>query len=389
MLKIRKLEKKIPVYDITVNTNHNFYANDILVHNCSEIFLPTTPMMFDGLRKTEFENISDYNADNGMISLCILGCINFGKLSNITRLDSLTSIFVRFLDNLIDEQDYPMDAAEWPTKGYRFLGIGISDFAHFLAKHDARLGTQKSKDLTHRWAERFQYGLIKASNQLAKERGACEFYDQLKYSDGVLPIDLYNKNVDKIINNKLLCDWEGLRADIKTYGIRNATLSAIPPTASSSLVSNSTQGIDPIFTTTDTYESASYVVKSIVPDFEKENYYMKAWDMAGNNNSDYMKLMAILQKFICQGMSTNQYYDLTKLPNRTLDANRVKKDILIAFKYGLKSLYYIRTKDKENISEEIKDDTTPPALGNFIGFRNEADEESPNMGGCAGGGCSI
>ena len=336
-----------------VNNQGMFKESVTQTNLCSEVFLPTKPMTFNGLKQTHYDAIKEYDLNDGMISLCILGCINFGKLTNITRLDSLTAIFVRFLDNLIDEQEYPMDATEWPTKGYRFLGIGISDFAHFLAKHEARLGTIKSKELTHKWAERFQYGLIKASMQLAKERGACAYYDKTKYSDGILPIDIYNKNVDKITDNKLLCDWEGLRKDIEKYGIRNTTLSAIPPTASSSLVSNSTQGIDPIFSATDTYESASYTVKSLVPDHEKEKYYTKAWDMPNNDNIEYLQLMAIMQKFICQGMSTNQYYDLTKLPNKTLDANRVKKDILTAYKYGLKSLYYVRTKDKENTSDHV------------------------------------
>jgi len=349
-IKIEYLEKTEDVYDITVEDTHNFYANDILVHNCSEIFLPTRPMTFEGLKTTELE---EYDTDNGMISLCILGCINFGKLQNITRLDLLTSLMVRFLDNLIDVQEYPLNAAEYPTRAYRFLGIGISDFAHFLAKHEARLGTVKSKELAHRWAERFQYGLIKASNQLAKERGACSAFDLSEYSKGKLPIDTYNKNVDQITENKLLCDWEHLRQRIKKYGMRNMALSAIPPTASSSLVSNSTQGIDPIQSVTDTFESAAYTVKSLVPDFEKEKYYMKAWDMPDNNSSEYIKLMAILQKFIDQGMSVNQWYDLTKIDGKILDANRVKRDILTAYKYGLKSLYYIRSKDRENTSENI------------------------------------
>jgi len=320
---------------------------------CSEIFLPTKAVKFDGLKQTKFENIKDYDLDNGMISLCILGCVNFGKLATITRMDNLTRLMVRFLDNLIDVQEYPLDSAEWPTKGYRFLGIGISDFAHFLAKHEARLGTIKAKELSHKWAERFQYGLIKASMELAKERGACEYFDRSEYAKGKLPIDTYNKNVDQIVDNKLLCDWEGLREDIKKYGMRNMSLSAIPPTASSSLVSNSTQGIDPIQSITDTFESASYTVKSLVPDSDKEKYYMKAWDLPDNNSAEYIKLMAILQKFIDQGMSVNQWYDLTKIDGKILDANRVKRDILTAYKYGLKSLYYIRSKDKENTSEVI------------------------------------
>jgi len=351
LVKERVGTGRIYIHFIDNMNNQGMFSEPVTQTNlCSEIFLPTRPMTFEGLKTTELE---EYDTDNGMISLCILGCINFGKLQNITRLDLLTSLMVRFLDNLIDVQEYPLNAAEYPTRAYRFLGIGISDFAHFLAKHEARLGTVKSKELAHRWAERFQYGLIKASNQLAKERGACSAFDLSEYSKGKLPIDTYNKNVDQITENKLLCDWEHLRQRIKKYGMRNMALSAIPPTASSSLVSNSTQGIDPIQSVTDTFESAAYTVKSLVPDFEKEKYYMKAWDMPDNNSSEYIKLMAILQKFIDQGMSVNQWYDLTKIDGKILDANRVKRDILTAYKYGLKSLYYIRSKDRENTSENI------------------------------------
>ena len=208
-----------------------------------------------------------------------------------------------------------MDAAEWTTKAYRYLGIGISDFAHFLAKNEARLGTVKAKELTHKWAERFQYGLIKASNELAIERGACEaFWNDSEYAKGKLPIDTYNKNVDAIVDNNLLCDWESLRASVAEHGMRNMALSAIPPTASSSIVSNSTQGIDPIQSMTDTFESSAYTVRSLVPDSDKEKYYMKAWDFPDNTSAEYIKLMAVIQKFIDQGMSVNQWYDLTKIP---------------------------------------------------------------------------
>ena len=320
---------------------------------CSEIFLPTKDVKFEGLKQTKDLGTENYDLDNGMVALCILGCVNFGKLDTIDELDDLTDIMVRFLDNLIDVQEYPMDATEWPTKGYRFLGIGISDFAHFLAKNEATLGTTKALKLSHQWAERFQYGLIKSSINLAKEKGPCTYFEKSLYADGTMPIDTYNANVDQITENDLMCDWELLRHNAKKYGIRNTTLSAIPPTASSSLVSNSTQGIDPIQTVTDTFESSNFTVKSLIPDFEKEAYYMKAWDMPGNTSAEYLKLMAVLQKFIDQGMSSNQWYDLTKLPNKILDSNRVKRDTLTAWKYGLKSLYYIRSKDKENTSELI------------------------------------
>jgi len=347
-----------------INSQGMFVETVSQTNLCSEIFLHTRPMQFDGLKQEATEE--NYDLDDGMIALCILGCINFGKVSNISRLDILTSLMVRFLDNLIDKQVYPMDATEWPTKGYRFLGIGISDFAHFLAKHEVRLGTKAATELTHRWAERFQYGLINASMELAKERGSCKYFDKTKYANGLLPVDTYNKNVDDLIDNNLSCDWEGLRENIKKHGMRNTALSAIPPTASSSLVSSSTQGIDPIQSLTDTFESAAYTVKSLVPNVDKEKYYMKAWDLPDNNSAEYIKLMSVIQKFIDQGMSVNQWYDLTKIEGKILDSHRVKKDILTAYKYGLKSLYYIRSKDKENKSAEIIQDS-----------------------GCDSGGCEI
>jgi len=228
---------------------------------CSEIFLPTRDVKFEGLKNNPGRPVRDYDLDDGMISLCILGCVNFGKLDSIDELDGLTNIMVRFLDNLIDIQDYPMDACEYPTRGYRYLGIGISDFAHFLAKNEAPLGTNKAKKLTHNWAERFQYGLIKASVDLAEEKGSCEYSDQSGYSKGIMPIHSYNTNVDQITPNDLLCDWDTLSDRAVEHGVRNTTLSAIPPTASSSLVSNSTQGIDPIQSTTDTFESSNFTVK--------------------------------------------------------------------------------------------------------------------------------
>jgi ribonucleoside-diphosphate reductase alpha chain len=379
LVKERVGTGRIYIHFIDNINNQGMFTEPVTQTNlCSEIFLPTKPMKFEGLKRTEKENIHDYDPDNGMISLCILGCVNFGKLSNITRMDALTSLMVRFLDNLIDIQEYPLDAAEYPTRAYRFLGIGISDFAHFLAKNEARLGTVKSQELSHKWAERFQYGLIKASMKLAKERGPCEAFHLSKYSEGKLPIDTYNKNVDKITNMKLLCDWEHLRKEIAEHGMRNTTLSAIPPTASSSLVSNSTQGIDPIQSVTDTFESAVYTVRSLVPDYDKENYYMKAWEFPNNDSSEYIKLMAILQKFIDQGMSVNQWYDLTKIEGKILDANRVKRDILTAYKYGLKSLYYIRSKDRENTSEIIH--TTVDEID---------DIPIADMEACEDGACAI
>lgn len=240
LIKERVGTGRIYIHFVDNVNNQGLFDETVTQTNlCSEIFLPTKEMKFEGLAKGQITRVDDYNLNNGMISLCILGCVNFGKLDDISELDGLTNIMVRFLDNLIDVQQYPLDAAEWPTKGYRFLGIGISDFAHFLAKNEAVLGTTKALELTHQWAERFQFGLINTSIKLAEERGACEYSHRSAYSKGIMPVDTYKSTVDSIYPNELLCDWDLLRYRAKKFGIRNMALSAIPPTASSSLVSNS------------------------------------------------------------------------------------------------------------------------------------------------------
>ena len=320
---------------------------------CVEIMLPTEPIQYEGLRSSVME-LDEYDGKTcGEIALCILASVNFGKLKNITRLDVITHTLVRFLDNLIDEQEYPMNACEYPTKQNRYLGIGISDYAHFLAKNRAYYTSPRAKELTHKWTERFQYGLLTASNELAKEKGKCYNYEQTKFADGLLPIDTYNKNVDSLGDFELVCDWEKLRANIAEHGVRNVTLSAIPPTANSARTGNNTPGIDPITSIETQYDSADYTVKALAPDFEYEKYYMKTWELEDNNSLEYLKLIAVMQKFICQGISVNEFYDLTKLNNKMLDSNRVRRAIATASKYGLKSMYYITSKDKENVSDSI------------------------------------
>ena len=356
-LTLEYLEETADVYDLTVEGTHNFFANEILVHNCSEVLLSTEPMAFDGL-STEQDH--DYDSkQNGEIALCILSNINFGKLPNIGRLDLLTSLLVRFLDNLIDYQHYPLNAAKYATERSRYLGIGISDYAHFLAKNEARVGSKKAINLTFKWTERFQYGLTKASIQLAKERGPAKHLSESLYGEGMLPIDTYNKGVHDVIEPHFLCDWESLRKDLQTFGIRNLALSAVPPAASSAIVSNSTQGIDPITDAIEVYEANNFTVKNLIPDSHKLKYYMKAWEL---DNDDYLNLIAVMQIFIDQSLSTNQWYDLNKYVGKQLKAKDVKINILKAWKRGVKTLYYLRTNDKIDTTE---------------------------TSGCDGGACSI
>jgi len=246
-------------FDDNINRQGMFKKSIKMTNLCSEIYLKTEPMTFAGLSTEAPEGA--YDPANGEIALCILSNINFGKVSNITRLDTLTNLLVRFLDNLIDYQEYPMNAAKYTTLNGRYLGIGISDYAHFLAKNEARVGSKKALNLTFKWTERFQYGLTKASIQLAKEKGPAVNLHYSKYDDGVLPIDTYKEGIHDIITPNFLCDWEGLRNNLNKYGIRNLSLSAVPPSTSSAIVSNSTQGIDPVQNAIEVYEANNFTVK--------------------------------------------------------------------------------------------------------------------------------
>ena len=216
MIKIEYLEEEIPVYDITVEGTHNFFANDILVHNCLEICLLTEPI----------EHIDD---TNGLIALCVLSALNVGVIKSEKEFEDCCELSVRALDELIDIQEYPVKAAEIATSKYRPLGIGFIGVAHYLAKLGLNYEDKEAWDVMHKLAESHQYYLLKASNQLAKEKGVCEGFCDTKYSQGILPIDTYKKDVDDFCDNTLQHDWESLRKDIVTYGLRNTTTSAQMP----------------------------------------------------------------------------------------------------------------------------------------------------------------
>ena len=219
MLKIEYLEEEIPVYDITVEGTHNFFANDILVHNCTEICEPTIPI----------ENLND---ENGEIALCTLSAYNVGLIKSDKELEDLSDLVVRFLDELIETQTYLVRAAEISTRNRRMLGIGIIGLAHYFAKLGVNYEEPEAWSAVHGLSESIQYFLLKASNNLAKEKGACGYFNRTKYSDGILPIDTYKKDIDDICNVPLQHDWESLRQDILTYGLRNSTLTTIMPSES-------------------------------------------------------------------------------------------------------------------------------------------------------------
>jgi len=330
VLKIEYLEEEIPVYDITVEGTHNFFANDILVHNCQEITLPTYPIQhIDG---------------EGEIALCILSAINVGKVKSDEELEDLCDLSVRGLDELIDYQKYPVVAAEIATKARRSLGVGFIGLAHYLAKLGFNYNTQGAWDAVHGLSESFQYYLLKSSNQLAKEKGYCEYFGRTKYADGILPIDTYKKDVDEISSIPYQHDWETLRASILEHGLRHSTLSAQMPSESSSVVSNATNGIEPPRDYLSVKKSKKGPLKQIVPQYQTlKNNYTLLWDMPSNRG--YISVVAVMQKFFDQAISGNWSYNPENYPNNEVPTSVMAQDLLTTYKYGWKTSYYQNTYD--------------------------------------------
>jgi ribonucleoside-diphosphate reductase alpha chain len=339
MLKIEYLEEEIPVYDITVERTHNFFANDILVHNCQEITLPTKPV----------QHIDD---ENGEIALCILSAINVGKLKSLDELEGLCDLSVRSLDELIDFQGYPVKAAEIATKARRSLGIGFIGLAHYLAKHGENYNDPGAWKLVHNLTEAFQYHLIRATVRLAREKGPCEYSNRTKYAHGILPIDTYKKDVDEIVPNDLKYDWESLRSRVKKYGVRNSTLSAQMPSESSSVVSNATNGIEPPRGYLSVKKSKKGPLKQIVPQYHTlKNNYTLLWDMPSNRG--YIHIVAVMQKFFDQAISGNWSYNPENYPDNEVPTSIMAQDLLTTYKYGWKTSYYQNTYDAK--TDEVED----------------------------------
>ncbi|MCL1079280.1 ribonucleoside-diphosphate reductase subunit alpha [Parashewanella spongiae] len=324
---------------------------------CLEIALPTKPM----------SNIDD---ENGEIALCTLSALNLGAIDDLSELEELSNLAVRALDNLLDYQDYPIKAAEQASMNRRTLGIGVINFANYLAKNGLKYSDGSANDLTHKTFEAIQFHLLKASMNLAKEYGACPLFSETTYSQGILPIDTYKRDLDKVTQEPLHLDWETLREEIKTYGLRNSTLSALMPSETSSQISNATNGIEPPRGLISIKASKDGQLKQVVPDFKLlKSKYELLWQMP--NNEGYLQLVGIMQKFVDQAISANTNYDPAKYEGRKVPMQALLKDLLTAYKLGVKTLYYHNTRDGATDSH---DDIT------------SIEEEDD---GCAGGACKI
>ncbi len=328
---------RLYIMNIDHVNSHGSYKQIVKMSNlCMEITLLTEPL----------EHPDD---TDGMIALCILSAINIGVLKSLDDLKEYCDLIVRFLDELIDIQEYPVKAAEIPTKKNRTLGIGITGLAQYLARNGVKYEDSESVHLVHRLIESLQYYLLNSSAQLAKEKGACEGFVNTKYADGILPIDTYKKEVDTICSEPLHHDWEALRKEIDTFGLRHTTLTAQMPCESSVKLLNTTNGIEP----PRGYLSVKRKVRNIVPQYNKlKNNYTLLWDM--KSNEGYFNIVAVMQKFFDQSISTNWSYNPQHYPDNKVPMSVIVKDFLSAYSLGHKTAYYLNTYDGKDDDMELE-----------------------------------
>ena len=358
LLKERAETGRLYIMNIDHCNSHSSFTDKVEMSNlCQEITLPTKPL----------QHIDD---ETGEIALCILSAINIGKIRDLEDLDVLCDLAVRGLDELIDFQGYPVRAAEIATKARRSLGIGYIGLAHYLAKNGVKYDNPESWKLVHDLTEAFQYYLIRATVNLAKEKGACEYSNRTKYGNGILPIDTYKHDVDEIVPNELHYDWESLRNDVIKYGVRNSTLSAQMPSESSSVVSNATNGIEPPRGYLSVKKSKKGPLKQIVPQYGTlKNNYTLLWDMPGNTG--YINIVAVMQKFFDQAISGNWSYNPEHYENSEVPVSVMAQDLLTTYKYGWKTSYYQNTYDNKN--DEVEESTE--SLDSLVSQLENAEEE--------------
>ena len=364
LLKERSETGRIYLMNLDHCNSHSSFKDKVNMSNlCQEITLPTDP-------------INHIDEDAGEIALCILSAINVGKLKSLDEMEDLADLAVRGLEELIDYQDYPVNAARRSTLSRRSLGIGFIGLAHYLAKKGFKYEDPSAYQEVHKLTESFQYHLLKASNQIAIEKGPCDGFARTKYHDGILPIDTYKKEVDEIVAPEYQYDWDSLRVSIQKHGLRHSTLSAQMPSESSSVVSNATNGIEPPRDFLSIKKSKKGPLKQIVPQYNTlKNNYTLLWDMPSNEG--YIKIVAVMQKFFDQAISGNWSYNPTQFPNNEIPVSVMAQDFLTTYKYGWKTSYYQNTydnkKDEDNVEEQLQ------ALLADIDSGSEADCDACNV----------
>ncbi|WP_234406246.1 class 1a ribonucleoside-diphosphate reductase subunit alpha [Methylobacillus glycogenes] len=298
---------------------------------CMEIALPTNPL-------------NDINDEEGEIALCTLSAFNLGALEDLHELEGLADLVVRALDALLEYQDYPVKAALNATDKRRSLGVGVINYAYYLAKNNTGYTDDAALGLTHRTFEAIQYYLLKASVQLSREFGPCSAFNETTYAQGILPVDTYKKDLDSICQEPLHLDWETLRGEIKTHGLRNSTLTALMPSETSSQIANATNGIEPPRGLVTVKQSKDGILRQVVPEIDTlRSQYQLLWQLP--NNEGYLKLVGIMQKFVDQSISANTNYDPKRFEGGRVPMKQLLKDLLQVYKLGIKTLYYHNTRD--------------------------------------------
>lgn len=339
----RKDTGRIYIFNVDNVNDHSSFMEPIKMSNlCAEITLPTAAL----------KHLYD---EEGRIALCTLSAMNLGNIRSLDDIEGWMYNAVKGLDTLLEYQSYPLPASENATLDYRPLGIGVINLAYYLAKNGVKYGDDEANQLLHDTFEAIQYYGIKASVQLAKERGPCRRWKETKYGQGLLPVDHYNRNVDQIVKPNYKLDWEWLRNEVLTHGIRNATVTALMPAESSAKISNSTNGVEPVRALITTKGNKSNISKQVVPEITKlKNKYDMLWDM--KSMAGIIKTMAVIQKFVDQSISTNLSYNPAHWPDGKISVGAMLKDLLLCNKFGIKTLYYHNTNDQreENMVEETK-----------------------------------
>ena len=297
---------------------------------CLEVTLPTQPIV-------------DVNDDQGEIALCTLSAINLGAIKDVKDFEKPCNLAVRALDALLDYQNYPVPAARKSTMNRRPLGIGLTNLAYWLAKNDLKYSDPAALAKVDEYTEAWSYYLIKASVELAKEKGACPLSWHTKYHDGIVPVDTRKPEIDELVEYQERMPWAELRNDLKTYGIRNSTLMAVMPVETSSQILNSTNGIEPVRSLITVKQSKDGVLKQVVPDYRRlKNKYELLWDQTPEG---YLKIAAVIQKYMDQTISTNTSYNPQKYAEEKIPMSEMLTHILMCYKYGIKTLYYFNTND--------------------------------------------
>jgi len=343
IVKERVETGRIYILNVDSANEHGAWLDQVTMSNlCTEIIHPYIPL-------------KDFHDPEAEIGMCILSAVNMLEIKNWSELEKVCELIIRFLDEIVDIQDYFNAAARNFATKRRSLGIGITNLAAFLAKNELKYTSSKALPVLDEWMEHFQYYLLKASVQLAKEKGKCEKFNNTKYSQGILPIDTYKKKVNELVRRKLSLDWEALRAEIKEHGLRHSTVSAIMPCESSSVIQNSTNGVEPIRSLITYKMSKMGKLPVLVPGIGK---YDQNYELAFNmqDNTGLININAILQKYIDMAISTNIYYNYNHYQNHVLPDAKVMKELMYCYSVGLVSLYYNNTDDGDK-EQSIKEDS--------------------------------